>query len=35
MRIIDKLEKIGTDNVIKCLQDLNMLKIKLIKLLVS
>ena len=33
MRIIDKLEKIGTDNVVKCLQDLNIEKTKIDKIL--
>lgn len=33
MRIIDKLEKIGIDNVVKCLQDLNIEKTKIDKIL--
>ena len=33
MRIIDKLEKIGTDNVIKCLQDLNIAQDKIDKIM--
>ena len=33
MRIIDKLEKIGTDNVIKCLQDLNIAQDKIDKII--
>ena len=33
MRIIDKLEKIGTDNVIKCLQDLNISQEKIDKII--
>ena len=33
MRIIDKLEKIGKDNVVKCLQDLNVANEKIEKIL--
>ena len=33
MRIIDKLEKIGKDNVIKCLQDLNVAEDKIDKIM--
>lgn len=33
MRIIDKLEKIGKDNVIKCLQDLNVAENKIDKIM--
>ncbi len=33
MRIIDKLEKIGNDNVIKCLQDLNIENTKIEKIM--
>lgn len=33
MRIIDKLEKIGTDNVVKCLQDLNIEETKITRIL--